>query len=325
MKIFKKVWDKIRQPNLLWLTLFYVFFAILLAGTIVLVCLEKEQSVCHFLLYILSAVSLAYCVYTIFYIAPKITERIIANLQKHKFANTLLSNYGYRTLIFGLISLSLNIAYVVFMGILAIMTGSVWYMAITIYYLVLILIKGTVFYFKFAERKHRKSMIKLKNCQDNIEGEVELKDRSKSFDPQIKQAKTYRYCGIMFILLTIAMSGIIVLMYTSNMYFEYAGLMIYAVATFTFYRLTVSIINLIKASKQDDLYVQSIRNINLASALVSIIVLQVSLFQAFSPQSNTSIANGLTGGAVSIVILALGIFMIVKANKIIKNRRKNNE
>lgn len=128
----------------------------------------------------------------------------------------------------------------------------------------------------------------------------------------------------MFIILTLAMSGIIVLIYTSNMYFEYAGLMIYAVAAFTFYKLTMSIINLFKARKQDALYVQSIRNINLASALVSIVVLQVALFHEFAPQYNTSVANGLTGGIVSIVILALGIYMIIKANLMLK-KKENKE
>ena len=39
--------------------------------------------------------------------------------------------------------------------------------------------------------------------------------------------------------------GIIVLIYTSNMYFEYAGLMIYAVAAYTFYRLILAIYNIL--------------------------------------------------------------------------------
>lgn len=89
--------------------------------------------------------------------------------------------------------------------------------------------------------------------------------------------------------------------------------MIYAVAAYTFLNLTIAIFNLFKARKQDDLYVQSIRNINLANAIVSIFVLQVALFQAFSPESNLSFANGLTGGAISLVILGLGIYMIRKA------------
>ena len=42
------------------------------------------------------------------------------------------------------------------------------------------------------------------------------------------------------------------------------------------------------------------------------------MFQAFSPENNTSFANGLVGGFVSAIILTLGIFMIVKANKEIR-------
>lgn len=148
---------------------------------------------------------------------------------------------------------------------------------------------------------------------------------NKKYNNEINQCKTYRNCGILFIFLTIAFSGIIVLIYTSNMYFEYAGYMIYAVAFYTFYRLTLSIINIFKAKKQDNLYVKSIRNINLASALVSILVLQVAMFQAFSPEQNTSIANALTGAGVAIIILTLGIMMIIKSQKLKLNSENKNE
>ena len=109
-----------------------------------------------------------------------------------------------------------------------------------------------------------------------------------------------------------------VLIYTTNMYFEYAGLMIYAVAAYTFFKLTRAIIGAIKSRKDDDLYLQSLRNINLVATIISVIVLQVAMFQAFSPEHNQSIANGLTGGGVALIIFTLGIFMIVKANKKLK-------
>jgi len=329
MNFFKKVWSKLKQPKPIWLTVFYLFFALLLAGTIVLVCLEKEQTIWHFVLYCLAAISLSYCVYTIVYLAPKIKNKIISQLQKNKFTNAMLSSYGYRTIIFSIFSFSINIAYVAFMGVFAIITKSVWYISITIYYLVLISMKATVLCFKFRERKYNKKLDNLQNKKENLniencEIEVAGVTTLNAFDSQEKQAKALRYSGIMFIFLTLALSGIIVLIYTSNMYFEYAGLLIYAVAAFTFYKLTLAIYNLFKARKQDDQYVQSIRNINLASAMVSIIVLQVALFQAFSPASNTSFANGLTGGVVSLIILTLGIIMIVQSNKLLKKKENIN-
>ena len=295
MDFIKKFWSKINKPKGLYLILFYVFFACLLAGTITLLVLNPNQSIFHYILYILSALSLTYFVYSIVYFAPKIKNNIIAFLQRHKFTNTLLNNYGYRTIIFSIFSFVINISYVIFQGVLAIMTRSAWYMSITAYYLVLSLVKGNVFLAK------------------------------KKDDSVVRQTKTYRFSGIMLILLTFAFSGIIVLIYTSNMAFEYAGLMIYVIATYTFYKLTLSIINIFKARKQDDLYIQSIRNINLANALISIVVLQVAMFQAFSPQYNTSIANALTGAVISLIILTLGIIMIIKSNKILKRENTNDK
>lgn len=295
MEWIKKVWNKIKQPKAIFLAFFYVYFIAIISATLALVILKPEQTVWHYILYILSAISLAYFVYTIVIFAPKFKQNIIKFLRKFKFTSEMLDDYGYRTIIFSIFTFILNVAYVVFIGVLAIMTRSAWYMSITVYYLILSLMKGNIFYSK------------------------------KKYDTEVKQARAYRFCGIMFTLLMIAFSGVIVLIYTSNMYFEYAGIMIYAVAAFTFYKLTLAIINTFKARKQEDLYIQSIRNINLVSALISIIVLQVAMFQAFSPENNTSVANGLTGGAVSLIIVILGIFMIIKANKKLKQKEEDDE
>lgn len=289
MDFFKKMWNKLKEPKIIWLVLFYVFFAILVAGTIILVVMQDKQTIFHYVLYCFAAICLTYFVYTIVHFSPRMKQFIIKTLKRFKITNTLLENYGYRTLMFSIFSFILNISYVIFLGILGVLSKSVWYISITVYYLILSMMKGNIFY---SKRKH---------------------------NTERKQAMAYRYCGIMFIFLTFALSGIVVLIYTSNMYFEYAGLLIYAAAAFVFYKLILSIYNIFKARKQDDLYIQSIRNVNLVSATVSVLVLQVAMFQAFSPEYNTSVANGLTGGFVSAIILSLGIFMIVKANKKLNN------
>ena len=74
---------------------------------------------------------------------------------------------------------------------------------------------------------------------------------------------------------------------------------------------------------ENDLYIENIRNINLASALISIIILQVAMFQAFAPENNLGFANALTGAGVSLIILVLGVLMIIKANRKLKQVNKN--
>ena len=145
------------------------------------------------------------------------------------------------------------------------------------------------------------------------------------YGTEIKQSRALRFSGIMFVVMTVVFSGVMVLIYKANHYFEYAGILIYAVAAFTFYKLTLAIYNIFKAKKQDDLYVENIRNINLASALISIIILQVAMFQAFAPEQNLGVANALTGAGVSAIILVLGVLMIIKANRKLKQLNKNIE
>ena len=286
-------WNKhLKDPKGAWLVWFYILTTLAISGTLVLVILHPSQTVFHYICYCVAAVMLTYTVYTIVIFAPRMKHRMVKTLKKYKFTNDLLSEYGYRTMIFSIISFILNVGYVAVIGTFGIMSHSVWYISISIYYLTLIFMKGNIYLSR------------------------------KRYNTDLKKARAYRFCGIMFILLTLALSGIIVLIYTSNMYFEYAGLLIFVFATFTFYKLTFSIINIFKARKHDNLYIQSIRNVNFASSLVSIIVLQVAMFQAFAPEFNKSVANGLTGGGVSLVILALGIYMICKANKEIKELKE---
>ncbi len=275
--------------------MFYLLFFGVLGLTIALLVITNTQSIIHYVLYGVSAVMLTYFVYTIVYFAPKIKAKTLLILKKYPITAEMLDNYGYRTIIFSICSFIINLSYVALQGVLAFITMSAWYISITMYYLVLSAMKGNVFWMK-------------------------KKGKSDTYS----QLKTYRTTGIMLMFLTVAFSGIIVLIYTSNMYFEYAGMMIYVVSAYTFYKLIMAIYNIFKARKHDDLYVQTIRNINFASALVSIVVLQVAMFQAFSPEHNKSFANALTGGGVSVLILSIAIYMVVKANKLLKQEKNIN-
>ena len=280
MQFFLKIWNKIKNPHGIWLALFYVFFVLVTAGTLVLVILVQKQTIGHYLLYVLSALALTYFVYTMVIFGPKMKSFTINLLQKNKFTKSLVKDYGYRTIVFGVCTFIINIAYISLLATVAFISKTSWYFAITIYYIVLVIMKGNVF---LSKRK---------------------------YNTPVKEP--------------IAFSVVMVLIYKTNKYFEYAGLFIYVAAAFTFYKLTLAIYNIFKARKHDDLYVENIRDINLASALISIIILQVAMFQAFSPNHNSGFANALTGAGVSTIIFTLGIIMILKANKKLKQINLTN-
>ncbi len=296
MKEFiKKAWNKIKEPHGVWLAVFYVVFVAFTGGSLALVVFYPNQTVLHYVMYSLAAATLAYFVYTIVYFAPKVKAKIISAMKRREFTNKILSSYGYRTIVFAAVSFVINVAYVAFMAVMAVLSGNAWHYAIAAYYVLLAFAKGNVFLSKFKSNE------------------------------DIFQAKAYRTSGVLLILFTLAFSGVITLVYKSGGTFEYAGTLIYAVAAFTFYKLVMAAINFVEAKNGDDLYVRNLRNVNFAGALISLVSLQVAMFQAFSPEANSGFANALTGAGVSAVIVAVGVIMVVVASKKIKLLTSNEE
>ena len=100
MNFFIRVWDGLKQPKIWALVIFYIFFAITLAGTLTLLILNKNQGVWHYILYGVSAIELSYFVYTIIHFAPKIKTFIVKKLRKYRITREILDNYGYKTMLF---------------------------------------------------------------------------------------------------------------------------------------------------------------------------------------------------------------------------------
>ena len=78
-----------------------------------------------------------------------------------------------------------------------------------------------------------------------------------------------------------------------------------AIATYSFTKITLAIINLVKARKSTSAKLVTLRNISLASAFVSIFTLQRSMLVSFGNMSeiNICIFNGVVGAAVCIPLL----------------------
>ena len=284
-KFLSKVWNILKYPRGVFLICFYAMFAFTVAGTILLLIFAPEKNALHYILYALSAVGLGYFAYTVIVlVVPKIKACAIRLLQRHSFTDHILKSYGFRTLAFAAAGFIVNIAYAVLQAVVGIVARSVWNITIAVFYFVLIALKGIVF---FCDRKYKENTAKL--------------------------IKTYRACGYMFNLLTVALAGIVILINKADMSYEYAGYMIYIVAAYTFYKIITAIIHFFKARRRDGLIVQAIRNINLVSAIYSVFVLQVSMIQAFG-DGNDPLSNSIAGGAVALLILLISIYMIVKSH-----------
>ena len=259
-KFLHRIWNILRYPRGAFLLCFYALFALTVAGTVLLLIFAPEKNALHYILYALSAVGLGYFVYTVIIFAvPEGKACAIRFLQRHSFTDNILKNYGFRTLAFAAAGLIVNIAYAVWLTVVGVLVRSVWNIAIAVFYFVLIVLKGIVF---FCDKKYKENTA--------------------------KQIKTYRSCGYMLNLLTVALVGIVILINKADMSYEYAGYMIYIVAAYTFYKIITAIIHFFKARRRDGLIVQAIRNINLVDAIYSVFVLQVSMIPGVRRRERSS-------------------------------------
>ena len=141
-------------------------------------------------------------------------------------------------------------------------------------------------------------------------------------EKMIAELKKYRACGIVFLVMNLALALIIFFMIYFNRTFEHHMITAIAMAAYTFTSLTMAIINVIKFKKYNSPVFSASKAISLAAALVSMLTLESTMLTTFGDGSMTDTAQkwmlGATGGAISILIVATAIYMIVVGTRKLK-------
>ena len=136
------------------------------------------------------------------------------------------------------------------------------------------------------------------------------------------ELKKYRACGIVFLVMNLTLAMIIFFMVYGNRTFEHHMITAIAMAAYTFTALTTAIINVIKYKRYNSPVFSASKAISLAAALVSMLTLESTMLTTFGDGTMTATAQkwmlGATGGAISALIVATAIYMIVVGTKKLK-------
>ena len=132
----------------------------------------------------------------------------------------------------------------------------------------------------------------------------------------------YRACGIVFLLMNLALALIVFFMVYWNRTFEHHMITAIALAAYTFTSMAVAIINFVKYRKYNSPVFSAAKAISLAAALVSMLTLESTMLTTFSDGTMTAVEQkwmlGATGGAISVLIIATAVYMIVVGTKKLK-------
>ena len=131
------------------------------------------------------------------------------------------------------------------------------------------------------------------------------------------------HIGVMLMLLSLPLVGTVILAVVRDRGIIMHMIVMISMAAYSFTKITLAIINLIKARKSDSAKVVSLRNVSLSHACVSIFALQRSMLVSFGdmPQNDIRIFNAVMGAAVCVIVFLLGL-NLVKNKKTLSNNLK---
>lgn len=199
------------------------------------------------------------------------------------------------------ISLSLNFVYALGNSVIGFLTHSWWFITVGAYYIIL--------------ATTRFSVLQVKRKADG-DYETELFAR--------------RITGILLVALSFCIIGINILSAIKERGTVFHEIIMITVATYTFTKITIAILEMVKSRRAVSPVLKTLRNISLADACVSVYSMQRSMLTSFPgmEESGIKLMNIFTGTAVWIIIMLLGLNLIggkkidMAKSKIVKANEK---
>lgn len=233
--------------------------------------------------------------------------KIVERIKNTRYGKKFLEQYGFKTLVFAVISLIISVAFAVFNGVIAVLESSVWYGALAAYYITLVLFRGGVITANGVCRK---------KAGEDARRVLEV------------QNKIHLASGAFLVITGIAMGVAVtqMVMYTPPV--TYGEITAISNAAYTFYKITIAIVNLVKAKKRADPVSQSLKSLNLADAAMSMVALTVALLTTFGDGSEGSFMLAMkacVGFAACALVLALATYMIISSAKKLKGEANERE
>ena len=224
---------------------------------------------------------------------------LVQKIRRTPFGSRLLGDAVFRSEITLHGGLFINLLYVALNLFSGIRYRSAWFISIAFYYISLSIMRTVLVHY-----------IHHNTVGQDIPAEY----------------RRYRICGIILLMMDQALVGIVIYMITQNQGFSYPGLMIYAMAMYSFYITIVAIINVVRYRKRGSPLLSAAKVTSLTAALVSMLSLETAMLSQFGngEQELRRIMLAISGGIVCILILTMSVYMIVRSTKQLKKLQNNN-
>ena len=292
---WKTFWKTLLFPPL-WVLL--VLTLLTAAGLVAVFSKDLSTTIPAYIIYAVAFYTL--CIDTLFCIMvlPKQQKALRAKLHTYPLLHRYMTDPAFKTRVSLFLSLAVNLLYAGVNVLSWVLYRSMWFVVLAVYYAIL-----SVMRFLLVRYIHRHPL-----------GEDRLGELRRA-----------RLCSYILLLLNFVLTGAVMMILFVDKGFTYHGILIYFMAAYTFYITTHAIISLIKYRKYHSPVMTTSKIIALSAALVSMLALETAMFSQFGgnmARESQQLMIALTGAAVSAVVIALSVFMIVKGTREIKTLRQ---
>ena len=222
-------------------------------------------------------------------VIPKWHRGTMRRIRSNPVGERYLTNAAFRVRVSLYSSLMINAAYSIFKLIVGVVYGSLWWGAVAVYYILLALMRFVLL--RYMQKSGENGGI-------------------------LYEFRCYRLCGILMLILNLSLSAIAVQMVREGKGYAYPGVMIFAVAAYTFYTVTISIVDLIRYRKYKSPVISAAKAIRFAAALVSLRSMETAMLAQFGEdEAFRRLMTACTAAGVCTIVLGVSVYMIVRANR----------
>lgn len=224
---------------------------------------------------------------------------LVSKILAHPLGGRYLTDVAFRAELSLYPSFVINMLYAITKMISGILYGSVWFITLSVYYILLAIMRFLLLHF-----------VRKQGVRSDIAAEF----------------KRYRICGILLAFMTLALSGMILFIIRQDGGYDYPGVLIYVMAMYAFYTVITAIINIIKFRKHGSPVLSAAKAINLTTALVSMLALETAMISQFGEKEDhlfRQIMTGTTGAVVCAFVFIMAVYMIIYATKQLKELLRN--
>ena len=216
---WKKIGKKLLFPPVYLLVILVILSAVALTFVFVR---GMEETIPAYIVYVLAFYTLSVVTVFCVMVLPKQYSTIKQKIYDHPFGNRYMTDRAFRT------GFSLSVSFAISMLYVGInlwswyALKSYWFMVLAVYYVIMAVMRFLLVRY-----------VRIQRVGTNI----------------LNEWKRSRICAYILLLINLSLSGAVLMILYRHRGCDYPGMMIYVMALYTFYALTMSIVDIVKTEK----------------------------------------------------------------------------